>query len=325
MGESFYNDRLADIVKEFQEKGLAVKDQEAICVFLEGFKNRKGEPLPMIIQKSDGGYNYSTTDLAALKYRIRERKADRIIYVTDIRQSQHFQMLFMAAKKATWVEERHRLDHIGYGMILGEDRRPFRTREGEIVRLKDVIEEAVERSRKIIEKNKTMSSEKKEKIANAVGLAAVKYFDLSHNLSSDYVFHWDHMLAMDGNTGPYMLYAYARIQSIGRKSGVSWDEILKTKTVFLNHPSEIALTKILIRFSEILDSVIHDLRPHDLTDYLYSLCKVFSGFYDKIQGVRVIDAETPELKLSRLFLCVLTARTLKLGLDLLSIEVVDEM
>lgn len=330
VGESFYNDRLAGIVAELRASGLARVDDGAVCVFLDGFVNRDGEPLPMIIQKSDGGYNYDTTDLAAIKYRIQECGGRRLIYVTDLRQAQHFDILFAAARKVGWASDAVGLRHIGYGMILGNDRKPFKTRDGSSVKLIDVIRESVARSREIIRKNRIetgqiIDEKKVEEIAQAAGLAAVKYFDLSHNLSSDYVFHWDHMLAMDGNTGPYMLYAYARIQSIGRKSGLSWNEIVAQATIILDHPAEVALAKRLGVFADVVAVVGTELKPNLLTEYLFSLAKTFSTFYDKHTGVPVLDAESPVLKLSRLLLCYLTARTLKLGLSLLSIGVVDEM
>lgn len=327
VGESFYRDQLPKVVQELKDLGLAVEDHGAVCVFLEGFKNREGEPLPVIIQKSDGGYNYATTDLAAIKYRVQKCQGKRLIYVTDIRQAQHFQMIFAIARQAGWVGDQVKLEHIGYGTILGENRKPFKTREGGNVPLKKVIEEGILRSQKIMDKNLSLSKQKAKtnEIAKAVGIAAIKYFDLSHNLASDYVFNWDHMLAMDGNTGPYMLYAYARIQSIGRKSAFSWDDILKTSELILEHPSERQLALALVKMPDVLVAVARDLRPNLLTDYLFQLSKAFSVFYDKNEGVRILDAETVALKKSRLLLSALTAQVLRLGLHLLSIQVVDEM
>ncbi len=334
VGESFYNDRLEGVVKELKKAKLAKEDQGAVCVFLEGYTNRNGDPLPMIIQKSDGGYNYDTTDLAALKYRVQEQGAKRLIYVTDIRQAQHFEMLFTVARKVGWVKEDVKLDHIGYGMILGANRKPFKTRDGGTVQLKELINESVERAKSMVLENrekvqseriKGFSPEKISKIAQTVGLAAIKYSDLGHSLSSDYVFSWDKMLAMDGNTGPYMLYAYARIKSIGRKGGMDLEDLPKESRLFLQHPTEIELAKVLSRFSDVVHDVAEELKPNILTDYLYLLSKAFSTFYDKKAGVSVLDAKTEELKLSRLILCQLTARALKIGLNLLSIDVVDEM
>ncbi|MBU0505085.1 MAG: arginine--tRNA ligase [bacterium] len=334
IGESFYNTKLPGVVSELKENNMACEDKGAVCVFLDGFTNREGDPLPMIIQKTDGGYNYDTTDLAAIKYRIQDCGGKRLIYVTDIRQAQHFTMLFVAARKAGWATQDVILDHVGYGMVLGSDRKPFKTRDGGTVRLRDLIEEGVARAKAMITENRegaqlervqSFSEEKINNIANAVGLAAIKYSDLSHNLASDYVFSWDKMLAMDGNTGPYMLYAYARIRSIGRKGGVDFDHLPKETPMILEHPAELALAKILVRFSDVVANVIKELKPNLLTDYLYSVSKGFSSFYDKKLGVSVLDAESDDLKMSRLLLCSLTAKTLKAGLYLLGITVVEEM
>lgn len=328
-GESFYNEMLPQVVEELRAKGIALEDQGAVCVFLEGFQNREGEPLPFIIQKSDGGYNYATTDLAALKYRIQECQAKRIIIVTDIRQAQHFKMLFATGRKAGWVTADIELDHIGYGMILGPDKKPFKTREGGTVQLKAVIEESIGRARQIVgqsqnENLQKASEEEKQDVAEAVGLAAIKYYDLSHNLASDYVFGWDRVLSMEGNTGPYMLYAYARIKSIGRKAGVDLDSY-DDGEILLEHSSEMDLAKALIRFGDVIEDVSKDLKPNLLTDYLYQLSKTFHAFYDKQRGVRVLDAENEDFKKSRLLLCSLTAKTLKLGLNLLSIRTIEAM
>jgi arginyl-tRNA synthetase len=325
-GESFYNDQLPLVVKELQEVGIAQKDQGAVCIFLDGFENRDGNPLPMIIQKSDGGFNYDTTDLAALKYRVQEWQAKKLIYITDIRQAQHFSMLFAASRKAGYADNSTDLEHIGYGMVLGKDRKPFKTRDGNTVRLKDLVSEAVERSRAVVtqSESKNFSPEQQEEVANAVGLAAIKYADLSHNLSSDYVFDWDKMLAMDGNTGPYMLYAYARVRSIGRKAKVDLDTYTIDK-LYLSHPTEITLAKMLAKYGDEILAVFKELKPNMLTEYLYVLSKAFSSFYDKKTGVPVLTAQTDDERSSRLYLCALTAKALKLGLNLLSIEVVEEM
>lgn len=330
VGESFYNDRLPKIVDELKAAGLAVEDGGAVCVFLDGFKNREGEPLPFLIRKSDGGYNYATTDLAAMKYRLFERGAKRVVIVTDIRQASHFAMLFATSAKMGWTAGGVTLNHVGYGMVLGPDKRPFKTRDGDTVRLKDVIDEGIKRARDVIAKNaaatgREFPAAKSEEIARAVGIAAIKYFDLSHNLASDYVFDWDHMLAMEGNTGPYMLYAYARIKSVGRKAGVDLEALPAGIPLSLNHPAESALAKVLIRFGDVLTAVSAELKPNILTEYLYDLSKAFNAFYDKQNGVRIVNAESPELRDGRLLLCQLTARTLKTGLSLLSIGTVEEM
>ncbi len=331
IGESYYNDKLPGLISELLAKGLATQSQGAVCIFLEGFVNREGEPLPMIIRKSDGGYNYDTTDLAALKYRIQECGGQRLIYVTDVRQAQHFAQVFAAARLAGWADESVYLEHIGYGMILGEDRRPFKTRDGNTVRLKDVLEESIQRARVLMaasaeaDPEKTLPIKETEAVARAVGIAAVKYFDLSHSLGGDYVFSWEAMLAMEGNTGPYMLYAYARIRSIARKAGVDLDSLEAPKLPVLAHLSEQALAKVALGFSDVVADVAANLKPNLLTDYLYNLAKVFNTFYDRKTGVKVLDKSDPDVFASRLMLCQMTARALKLGLSLLGINVVEQM
>jgi arginyl-tRNA synthetase len=221
-----------------------------------------------------------------------------------------------------------RLDHVGFGMVLGPDRQPFRTREGGTIKLRSLLEEAIARSAAAIaeddERRRDLTPEQRAEIARVVGLGAVKYADLAHNVTSDYVFDWDTMLALEGNTAPYMLYAYARIRSIGRKAGVDFD-MLPQVTLSLEHPSELALAKQLLEFPSVVRQVADELRPHFLTEYLYTLSRAFSTFYDRERGVRVMDAEPESLRLSRLRLCDLTARTLRQGLDLLGIEVLEQM
>lgn len=328
-GESFYNPMLPEVVEEFLARGLAVEAEGAVCIFLEGFKNREGGPLPVIIRKSDGGYNYDTTDLAGIKHRVQVEQARRIIYVTDIRQRQHFDMVFAAARAIGWVPEGTKLEHVGFGMVLGPDRRPFKTREGGTIKLKELLDEAEARAAVVVEaqdeRRRELSPEQKAEIARAVGLGAVKYFDLSHNLASDYVFDWETMLALDGNTAPYMLYAYARIRSIGRRAGVDLDALPSDVPLIIEHPSEVALAKELVQFPTVIQQVAVDLRPHLLTEYLYGLSRAFSTFYDRERGVRVIDAEPEGVRLSRLRLAEMTARVLKLGLGLLGINVVEQM
>jgi arginyl-tRNA synthetase len=328
-GESFYNPFLPEVVDELLSRGLAVVDRGAVCVFVEGWKNREGQPLPVIIRKSDGGYQYSTTDLAGIRYRVGTDHAERLIYVTDIRQSDHFQQVFQIARAAGWAPESVSLEHVGFGMVLGADRKPFKTREGGTVKLKDLLEEAVARASAAIgeedERRREMSAAQKAEIGRVIGLAAVKYFDLSHNLASDYVFDWDTMLALEGNTAPYMLYAYARVRSIARRAGLDYSSLPADLPIVLEHETEIALAKQILNFSGVLRQVGEELRPHHLTDYLYSLSRAFSAFYDRERGVRVIDAEPEGVRMSRLRLCDLTARTLKLGLGILGIEVLEQM
>lgn len=326
-GESFYADILAGVVEDLRKRGLAQESQGAICVFPPGFKNKKGEALPFMIQKSDGAYLYATTDLAALRHRVRELKADAIIYVTDARQKLHFEMLFATARLAGWATEKTELVHVMFGSVLGEDGRPLKTREGENVKLKVLLDEAIVRARAIVEeKNPDLSEQKKEQIARAVGIGAVKYADFSNSRTSDYVFSFDKMLAMEGNTAPYMQYAYARVQSIKRKGqekGIEVDkEMAGLKEVSLTEPSELDLAKHLIRYGEAVAAGLADYRPHYLTTYLYDLAQKFSVFYTNCP---VLDAG-PDKRPTRLLLCDLTARTIKHGLaELLGIEVVEQM
>jgi len=331
-GESFYNDKLARVVETLENQGLVRISEGSACVFLEGFKSREGEPLPMIIRKSDGGYNYSTTDLAALYHRRFTLRASRLIYVVGLPQRQHFEMLFAAARQAGWAGDEVELIHLGFGSMLGKDARPFKTREGGTVKLKDLLDEAVARARQVIEANEAdptkhrgFSAEQIDEIAETVGVAAVRYYDLSHNLASDYTFDWDNMLAMEGNTAPYMLYAYARIRSIGREAGIDYADLPAEAPIILEHPAEIALGKALLRFPERIETVSRELRPNILTDYLFELSKTYNVFYDRRHGVRVKDAQPEELRISRLRLCDLTARALKLGLGLLGVSTVEQM
>jgi len=329
-GESFYNDKLPAVVNDLQESGLAVTSKEAVCVFPPGFKTKDGEPLPFIIQKSDGAYLYATTDLAALRYRINELKTDRIIYVTDARQSQHFQMLFKTAEMAGWDERDGRkieLVHVTFGSVLGENGKPLKTRSGENVKLKDLLDEAVERAMTVVEqKNPDLPSDKRAEIAEAVGVGAVKYADYSNNRTSDYVFSFDRMLALEGNTAPYMQYAYARVRSIERKAeskGVNIEsELQDIKGLDLSEPTELDLGKHLMRYAEAIEAAIHDCRPNYLTSYLYELAQKFSAFYTNCP---VLDAP-PTRRPTRLLLCDLTAGTIRHGLtDLLGIAVVEQM
>ncbi|MCK4628831.1 MAG: arginine--tRNA ligase, partial [Sedimentisphaerales bacterium] len=280
-GESFYKDMLPSVISDLSVANLIKESDGAQCVFLDGFKNKEGEPLPLIVQKTDGAYLYATTDLAAIRYRVDELKADRVVYVTDARQKPHFEMVFACARRAGWAVEDVKLEHVPFGSVMGDDGRPFKTRSGENIKLKDLLDEAETRARKIVdEKNPDLDESIREKIAKAVGIGAVKYADLSNNLVSDYVFNWDKMLAMEGNTAPYMQYAYARVRSIFRKGGVNEDELLNQEhPLVLTEPDELALAKLLLRFGEVVETVARDLRPHLLTNYLFDLAQAFSGFY----------------------------------------------
>ncbi len=351
-GESFYNDMLKDVVEELKKLPETRKSDGAVCVFPPGFKNKEGQPLPFMIQKSDGAYLYATTDLAALRYRVNELKADKIIYVTDARQKLHFEMLFAVAKMAGWdikqrTEDRRRTTedggqrtefvHVTFGSVLGENGKPLKTREGENVKLKDLLDEAIERAKKIVDEKNPDSSEEqkeglskkqKERIAEAVGIGAVKYADYSNNRTSDYVFSFDKMLAMDGNTAPYMQYAYARIKSIERKAedkdkGINVEkELGELDAVSLTEPEELDLAKYLIRYGEAIQAAANDYRPNYLTSYLYEVAQKFSVFYTNCP---VLDAGSDK-RPTRLLLCDLTANTIKHGLsELLGIEVVEQM
>jgi len=326
-GESFYNDMLPDIVKDLKHEGVAEESEGAVCVFPEGFKNKEGQALPFIIQKSDGAYLYATTDLAAIRYRINELKADKIAYVTDSRQKLHFEMLFAVARMAGWVGDDVELSHVMFGSVLGDDGTPLKTRSGENVKLKELLDEAVERARAVIEeKNPELGEERKAEIAQAVGIGAVKYADYSNNRTSDYIFSFDKMLAMDGNTAPYMQYAYARIKSIIRKApdkGVDVNrERAKLEKLNLTEPAELDLAKYLVRYGEAIEAAVSDYRPNYLTTYLYELAQKFSVFYTNCP---VLDAPQDK-RPTRLLLCDLTAKIIKHGLsELLGIEVVEQM
>ena len=340
-GESDYNDALADTVAELQRDAHAnanapaeypsirVQDsQGAVVVFHRSpageplFRNKQGEPLPFLIRKSDGAFLYATTDLAALRYRVRQLHADRIIYVTDARQSLHFEMLFATARGAGWTmsaDKSHdvRLEHVTFGSILGEDGKPIKTRSGESVRLADLLDEAVRRATEVVrQKRPDLPADRVQGIADAVGIGAVKYADLSKDRVSDYIFSWEKMLALEGNTAPYLQYAHARVQSIFRKAGGKGGPRL-----ILDSPYELALAKQILRLGEVLEVIGRELKPHHLCNYLYELATRFSGFYDNCP---VIQSPEPT-RSSRLLLSDLTARTLALGLDLLGIEHPDEM
>lgn len=333
-GESCYNEGMEEVVRRMERMcGLdpsgPVRDSGgALCVFLDGFTTREGKPLPLIVRKSDGGFNYATSDLATILHRVEALRATRVVYVVGIGQKQHFEMLFAAARMAGWVGPDVRLEHLGFGNMLSKAGTPFKSRDGGTVKLKDLLDEAVARARRVVEEHGLEESgprlsftpRQMDDIAETVGLAAVKYFDLSHSMTSDYKFDLDTMLAMEGNTAPYMLYAYARICSIERKAGSEPPD----GAVALEHPSEVALAKKLLQFADAIEVVGTELRPNALTEYLYDLAKAFSRFYDKKLGVRVIDA-TPERRASRLRLCDVTARVLRLGLHLLGIDTVDQM
>ena len=320
-GESFYNSFLADVVTDLRETGFLQEDQGALCVFLEGFSNKDGQPLPLIVQKTDGGYNYATTDLAALRYRIREDKATRIIYVTDIGQAGHFAQVFQVANRANWIPETVQVTHVPFGLVMGDDGKKFKTRSGDTVPLKSLLEEAIARARADIEtRNPDESDMFKQDVAEAVGLGAVKYADLSQNRTSNYIFSFDKMLALQGNTAPYMLYAYVRVQGIKRKGDIDFAS-LDVDAISLTSEPEIILAKHLLQFAEAIDAVAEELFPNRLCQYLFELSQKFNQFFEQCP---VLQAEESE-RISRLSLCDVTAKTLKLGLNLLGIRVLERM
>lgn len=325
-GESFYNPLLPDVVEDLTKTGLLEKDAGAKCVFLEGFTNKEGQPLPLIVQKSDGGYNYATTDLAALRYRIFQDRVQRIIYVTDAGQANHFTQVFQVAKRAGWIPDNVELVHVPFGLVLGEDNKKLKTRSGETVRLKDLLDEAIDRARADLEArlkddNRQESEEFIANVAQVIGISAVKYADLSQNRNSNYVFSFDKMLSLQGNTAPYLLYAYARIRSIGRKGNIDFEQLQKDAKLLLQENEELVLAKHLLQLSEVLKNIEQDLLPNRLCEYLYELSKKFNKFYEECE---VLKAEEPQ-RSSRLLLCDITARTLKLGLSLLGIQVLERM
>ncbi len=323
-GESFYRDRLAETVQAVKDSGKAVESRGAQCVFLEQFKAKDGSPLPVIIQKSDGGFNYETFDLAAIRYRINTLGAHRVIYVTDARQGLHFAQVFEVAKVCGWTDRagtKVDLEHVPFGTILGEDGKPFKTRSGENVKLSDLLNEAVERAYSVVkEKNAQLSEERKQAVAAAVGIGAVKYADLSQNRNNDYVFSFDRMLALNGNTAPYLQYAHARICSIFRKAEREGKG--KGGPIVLGSPAERALALRLLDFPVVVAAVSQELRPHSLCNFLYELATAFSTFYDQCP---VMGCDDPSTQASRFSLCDITRRILARGLGLMGIEAPEEM
>lgn len=320
-GESFYNPYLPEIINDLERKGLMTISDGAKCIFLEGFVSRDGAPLPMIVQKSDGGYNYDTTDMAAIRHRIQVEKADRIIYLTDAGQSLHFAMIFKAAEKAGYLDpNKVRVDHVPFGVVLAPDGKKFKTRSGETEKLTDLLLEAVRHAKKIMQERLPDLSEKElDRVSQILGIDAVKYSDLSCHRIKDYVFSYDRMLKFEGNTAAFLLYAYVRIQGIKRKVGKNVAEVIKNSHVILEHPSELALALHLRRFGEVLDMMSRDLLPNRLCDYLYELAEKFHGFF------RDCRVEGDPKEESRLLICEAAARILEKGLDLLGLKTLDRM
>ncbi len=320
-GESYYNPYLAEVVDELDRKGMITISDGAKCVFLEGFVSREGTPLPMIVQKSDGGYNYDTTDMAAIRHRIQVEKADRIIILTDAGQSLHFAMIFKAAEKAGYLDPaKVKVDHVPFGVVLGPDGKKFKTRSGETEKLIDLLLEAVVQAKKIMrERLPDLSETELDHVSKILGIDAIKYADLSSHRIKDYVFSYERMLKFEGNTAAFLLYAYVRIQGIKRKVGKEIDDVLRRASVHLEHPTEIALALHLRQFGEVLEIMARDLIPNRLCDYLYELAEKFHAFF---RDCRVEGSPEEE---GRLLLCEATSRVLEKGLNILGLKTLERM
>lgn len=322
MGESLYNPMLPSIVEDLKKQGLAVENDGALVVYLDEFKNKEGDPMGVIVQKKDGGFLYTTTDIAAAKYRYETLKANRALVFSDTRQSQHMQQAWLITRKAGYVPDSFSLEHKNFGMMLGKDGKPFKTRTGGTVKLADLLDEAIERATVLInEKNTNLSNDEKEAVIEAVGIGAVKYADLSKNRTTDYVFDWDNMLSFEGNTAPYMQYAYTRIRSIFNKTDINSTALLAA-LLTIKDDKERTLAIKLLQFEEAVQTVGKEGTPHVLCAYLYELAGIFSSFYEHCP---ILNAEDESIKLSRLKLALLTEKTLKQGLTLLGIKTVEKM
>ena len=317
-GESSYNADLQPVVDELLASGLAVDDGGTKVVFLDEFKNKEGDPAAFIIQKQGGGFLYATTDLACIRYRVRELKANHIIYVVDTRQSLHFGQLFAASRKAGWLPENVKAEFIGFGTMMGKDGKPFKTRSGDTVKLVELLDEAVERATALVkEKNPELDNTTAAQIGRSVGIGAVKYADLSKNRTSDYIFDWDNMLSFEGNTAPYLQYAYTRVQSVLKKAG-EWS---RTEQPVLTEPLECQLAAELLKFEDVLQTVADSSYPHYLAAYLYQVASLFSRFYE---ACPILKAEG-SARNTRLQLAALTGQTLQTGLSLLGIDTLEVM
>ncbi|TKD40130.1 arginine--tRNA ligase [Azotobacter chroococcum] len=320
-GESAYNDELPGVVQALRDKGLLTESDGAQCVFLDEFRNAEGNPLPVIVQKAGGGYLYATTDLAAMRYRSKVLEADRVLYFVDQRQALHFQMAFAVARRAGFVHEGTDLEHMGFGTMNGADGRPFKTRDGGTVKLIDLLDEAEQRAYALVKgKNPELPEDELRSIARAVGIGAVKYADLSKHRTSDYSFNFELMLSFEGNTAPYLLYAYTRVASVFRKLGKGFAEI--DGSLVLEAEQEQALAARLAQFGEVLGNVAEKGLPHLLCAYLYDLAGLFSSFYENCP---ILAADTPARQQSRLLLAALTGRTLRQGLELLGLDTLERM
>jgi arginyl-tRNA synthetase len=317
--ESYYNNELEGVVQKLDDVSLLSISDGARCVFLDEFTGKDGEPLPTIIQKSDGGYLYATTDLAAIQHRSFDLKAERSLYVVDARQSLHFQQVFAVARAAGFASDDISLEHIAYGTMMGKDGRPFKTRSGDTIKLVELLDESVRRAYELVaEKNPDLDERSCSLIAEKVGIAAVKYADLSKNRTSDYIFDWSSMLSFEGNTAPYLMYAYARIRSILRKQDIAPEDCRITSVL---EQAERSLLLKILQLPEIIEVVAKDCYPNLLCNYLYELAGLFMRFYESCP---ILKAEA-QLRNSRLSLSALTAETLQQGLDLLGIETLEKM
>ena len=322
MGESLYNPMLPSIVEDLKKQGLAVENDGALVVYLDKFKNKEGVPMGEKKKKKDGGFLYTTTDIAAAKYRYETLKANRALVFSDTRQSQHMQQAWLITRKAGYVPDSFSLEHKNFGMMLGKDGKPFKTRTGGTIKLADLLDEAIERATVLInEKNTNLSNDEKEAVIEAVGIGAVKYADLSKNRTTDYVFDWDNMLSFEGNTAPYMQYAYTRIRSIFNKTDINSTALLAAPLT-IKDDKERTLAIKLLQFEEAVQTVGKEGTPHVLCAYLYELAGIFSSFYEHCP---ILNAEDESIKLSRLKLALLTEKTLKQGLTLLGIKTVEKM
>ena len=322
-GESAYNDQLAKVVNDLRSVGLLTESEGAQCVFLDEFKNSEDKPLPVIVQKAGGGYLYATTDLAAMRYRHAQLHADRVLYFVDQRQALHFQQVFAVARKANFVPADMQLEHMGFGTMNGADGRPFKTRDGGTVKLVDLLDEAEQRAHALVaEKNPELPAEELRQIAAAVGIGAVKYADLSKHRSSDYSFNFDQMLSFEGNTAPYLMYAYTRVASVFRKLERPMTQLNDLAPLVLEAPTEVELGAHLAQFGNTLNYVAREGTPHVLCHYLYELAGRFSSFYEQCP---ILAADNQPQRDSRLRLAALTGRTLQQGLNLLGITTLERM
>jgi len=320
VGESYYNDMLEDVVRDLDAAGLLVESGGALCVFPEGFTNRDGEPLPLIVQKRDEGFGYAATDLAAVRDRVSRLHADEILYVVGAPQGQHFEMVFAVARAAGWLPDSVRCEHVAFGNVLGPDRKMFKTRSGETVKLIGLLDEATERADAALAlRSSDLSEADRHHLARQIARAAVKYADLSTDRQRDYVFDLDRMIAFEGDTGPYLQYAHARLRSIFRRLDTPWEPGAVTFELREDPARSLALG--LVAFPEALEGALATLQPHRLSGYLFDVAQRFTTFYE---ACPVLSAPEPT-RSERLALCELTSRTLALGLSLLGIEAPDQM